>query len=99
MLILGDPDKAYRFSFYPNKGIGLMRLEFIITSSIRIHPMALVKYDELKDETVKKEIDEITAGYDTRGHFFRGQTRSSGGYHWSRVLSERRHSTHERFQE
>lgn len=47
-----------------------MRLEFIITSSIRIHPMALVKYDELKDETVKKEIDEITAGYDTKTHFF-----------------------------
>ncbi len=70
MLILGDPDKAYRFSFYPNKGIGLMRLEFIITSSIRVHPMALVKYDELKDENVKKEIDELTVGYDTKTHFF-----------------------------
>jgi len=70
MLILGDPDKAYRFSFYPNKGIGLMRLEFIITSSIRIHPMALVKYDELEDEKAKKEIDALTVGYDTRSHFF-----------------------------
>ncbi len=70
MLILGDPEKAYRLSLYPNKGIGLMRLEFIITSSIQIHPMALVKYDELQDEAVRKEIDTLTFGYKTRTHFF-----------------------------
>ena len=70
MLILGDPEKAYRYSFYPNRGIGLMRLEFIITSSIRVHPMALVKYDELADQKAKNEIDEITVGYESKTHFF-----------------------------
>ena len=33
MLIVGDPDKAFKLSFYPNDGVGLMRIEFIITHS------------------------------------------------------------------
>ncbi|MCC6411660.1 MAG: phosphoenolpyruvate synthase [Saprospiraceae bacterium] len=70
MLILGDPDKAFRYSFYPNRGIGLMRLEFIINNSIRIHPMALVKYDELPNDAVKKEIETITTGYADKEQFF-----------------------------
>jgi len=70
MLILGDPDKAFLYSFYPNRGIGLMRLEFIINNSIRIHPMALVKYDELPSDAVKKEIEAITAGYADKEQYF-----------------------------
>ena len=70
MLILGDPEKAFRYSFYPNKGIGLMRLEFIINNSIRIHPMALVKYNELPDDAVKREIGTITTGYADREQYF-----------------------------
>ncbi|WP_317897661.1 phosphoenolpyruvate synthase [Aurantibacillus circumpalustris] len=70
MLILADPDKAYKLSFYPNKGVGLMRMEFVITNSIRVHPMALVKFDELTDPTVKKEIRELTEHYaDKKGYF------------------------------
>jgi pyruvate,water dikinase len=38
MLIAADPDKAFQLSFYPNSGVGLMRLEFIITHSVQIHP-------------------------------------------------------------
>lgn len=70
MLILGDPDKAFRLSFYPNMGVGLMRLEFIINSSIKVHPMALVKFEELKDETVKAEINALTYGYADKKHYF-----------------------------
>ena len=55
MMIVGDPDKAFKLSFYPNDGVGLMRLEFIITHTIQIHPMALVKFNELKDASVKTE--------------------------------------------
>jgi pyruvate,water dikinase len=70
MLILADPDKAYKLSFYPNQGVGLMRLEFVINTSIRIHPMALVKFDELKDLSAKKEIEELTSQYTDKKEYF-----------------------------
>jgi pyruvate, water dikinase len=70
MLIAGDPDNAFKLSFYPNDGVGLMRIEFIITHAIQIHPMALVKFNELKDEAVKKQIDEITHHYPDKEKYF-----------------------------
>ncbi|GAB4132930.1 MAG: phosphoenolpyruvate synthase [Bacteroidia bacterium] len=70
MLILGDPEKAYRYSFYPNRGVGLMRLEFIINNAIRIHPMALVKFNELKDLQAKDEIEKLTHHYQDKEHYF-----------------------------
>ena len=70
MLILADPDKAYKLSFYPNEGVGLMRLEFVINTAIRIHPMALVKFDELEDATAKKEIEELTYQYADKKNYF-----------------------------
>ena len=44
MLILGDPDKAFQIAAYPNDGVGLMRIEFIINHYVQIHPVALVKF-------------------------------------------------------
>lgn len=70
MMILGDPDKAYGYSFYPNKGIGLMRLEFIINSAIKIHPMALVNFGSLKDQEAKKQIEAITYQYADKRDYF-----------------------------
>ena len=70
MLIVGDPDNAYKLSFYPNDGVGLMRIEFIITHSVQIHPMALVKFDELKDASVKKKIEELTHQYTDKKQYF-----------------------------
>lgn len=70
MIILGDPDKAFKLSFYPNNGIGLMRLEFIISNSILVHPMALVKFDELKDKKVKEEIEKLTNHYPNKKNYF-----------------------------
>jgi pyruvate,water dikinase len=70
MLILADPDKAYKLSFYPNQGVGLMRLEFVINTAIRIHPMALIKFDELKDVAAKKEIEELTCQYSDKKNYF-----------------------------
>ncbi len=68
--ILGDPDKAYELAMLPNNGVGLLRLEFIINNSINVHPMALVKFNELTDETDKKEIEELTSGYQNKGDYF-----------------------------
>lgn len=70
MLILADPDKAYKFSFYPNQGVGLMRLEFVINNVIRIHPMALVNYETLEDEKLKEQIALLTEGYTDKKEYF-----------------------------
>ena len=70
MLIVGDPDNAYELSFYPNDGVGLMRIEFIITHSVQIHPMALVKFNELKDKSVKQKIQKLTHLYTDKKQYF-----------------------------
>ena len=70
MLIVADPDKAFNLSFYPNDGVGLMRIEFIITHAVRIHPMALVRFHELKDEALKQEIEKLTHRYPDKNEFF-----------------------------
>jgi len=70
MLILADPDKAYKFSYYPNQGVGLMRLEFVISNVIRIHPMALVNYETIKDEQLKDQITSLTEGFEDKNVYF-----------------------------
>lgn len=70
MMNVGNPDNAFHLSFIPNDGVGLARLEFIINNVIRIHPMALVLFDELDDEHTKKEIEQLTVGYEDKKAFF-----------------------------
>jgi pyruvate,water dikinase len=70
MMIVGDPDQAFHLSFYPNDGVGLMRIEFIITHFIQVHPMALVKFDRLKDAAVKQKIEELTHHYPDKRNYF-----------------------------
>jgi pyruvate, water dikinase len=70
MMIIGDPDKAFKWSFYPNDGVGLMRIEFMITHAVQIHPMALVNFDKLKDPDVKKQIETITHHYADKKMYF-----------------------------
>lgn len=70
MLILADPEKAFYLSGFPNEGVGLLRMEFIITNSIRIHPMALVHYDALPESNDKASIRNITAAYTDKKEYF-----------------------------
>jgi pyruvate,water dikinase len=70
MFILADPDKALQLSFYPNQGVGLMRMEFVINNSIQIHPMALVNFDKLKDEKAKQEIERLTKNHPDKSAYF-----------------------------
>ncbi|MHB8101694.1 MAG: phosphoenolpyruvate synthase [Methanosarcina sp.] len=69
MMNLGNPEEAFAFSMIPNDGIGLARLEFIITSYIKIHPMALVHPEKVKDSKVLREIEQLTGGYDKEEYF------------------------------
>ncbi len=70
LFILADPDKAFHLSFYPNDGVGLLRMEFIISNSIKIHPMALVKFDQIKNSEEKKEIELLTKNYPDKKKYF-----------------------------
>ena len=67
---IATPDTAFEKSFIPNDGVGLAREEFVISSYIKVHPLALLHFDELKDEKVKKEIEEMTAWYKNKADFF-----------------------------
>ncbi|MGZ8543681.1 MAG: phosphoenolpyruvate synthase [Flavisolibacter sp.] len=70
MLILGDPEKAFQYSFYPNDGVGLMRLEFIITHFVQVHPMALVRFDQVKEENDRAVIEKLTKHYPDKPGYF-----------------------------
>jgi pyruvate, water dikinase len=70
MLNLGNPGAAFRWWRIPADGVGLARMEFVVSNHIRVHPMALVKFDELKDGPAKEEIAAITAGYTDKTEYF-----------------------------
>jgi pyruvate,water dikinase len=61
-LNVGNPERAFSFSQLPHHGIGLARLEFIISNTIGIHPKALLNHASMPDE-VRAAIDERVAGY------------------------------------
>ncbi len=62
MMNIGNPGHAFEFANIPNAGIGLARLEFIINSTIGVHPKALLDFDNQSDE-IKKAIGKRMAGY------------------------------------
>ena len=70
MMNVGNPENAFDIAAIPNDGVGLARLEFIITNFIRIHPMALVQFDRVTDEKTRNEIETLTRGYDNKTEFF-----------------------------
>ncbi len=70
MVNVGDPSAAFRWWRLPTDGVGLARMEFIIGNLIRIHPMALVHYGQVKDARARREIDRITQGYADRTEYF-----------------------------
>jgi pyruvate,water dikinase len=70
MFILADPQKALLYASYPNSGVGLLRMEFMISNTLQVHPMALVKYATLPDTPEKKQIDALTRHYTDKRQFF-----------------------------
>lgn len=63
MVILGNPELAFKTSFLPNDGVGLARMEFIITSQIKAHPMALVHPEKIQDTSERAAIEQLTKTY------------------------------------
>jgi pyruvate,water dikinase len=70
MMNLANPAAAFRWWRLPADGVGLARMEFIINNLIKIHPMALVRFDRVKDGEARRRIRELTRGYAERGEYF-----------------------------
>lgn len=69
MMNVGNPDRAFDFQSYPNHGVGLARLEFIINRMIGVHPKALLEFDSL-DKELQSVISRRMAGYASPVDFY-----------------------------
>lgn len=69
MMNVANPSRAFAFSRIPNAGIGLARLEFIINTTIGVHPRALMEFDRLPDD-IKSAVTRQIAGYDDPVGFY-----------------------------
>jgi len=84
MLNLANPAAAFRWWRLPADGVGLARMEFVVSNHIKIHPMALVRYETLQDQDAKRSIAELTEGYADKTDYFvdrlaRGLARITAG--------------------
>ncbi len=53
MMNIGNPETAFKHASIPNDGVGLAREEFIIANYIKIHPLALIHFEEIKELYIK----------------------------------------------
>ena len=65
-LIISEPEKAFELSFYPNDGVGLLRIEFIISHDVKIHPMALIHPEKVLDPEQSLAITKLTQNYNNK---------------------------------
>ena len=70
MMNVGNPEEAFSLAEIPCDGVGLARLEFIIANHIRVHPLALLNFDQMEDGQTKREIAALTALYLHKPNYF-----------------------------
>ncbi len=70
MLNVASPAAALNWWRLPAEGIGLARMEYIVNNVIKVHPMALVAFDQVEDEAAQARIEELTQGYDDKTEYF-----------------------------
>ncbi|MCW8331387.1 phosphoenolpyruvate synthase [Photobacterium sp. SDRW27] len=70
MINAAMPDGIFRWWQLPVAGIGLTRIEFIISSQIRVHPMALLHPDKVSDTAISNQIAQLTQGYTRQPDYF-----------------------------
>jgi pyruvate,water dikinase len=70
MMNIASPDAAFRYWRLPCRGIGLARMEFIVNDIIKIHPMALLHPERVKEVSVRKQIRQLTQGYAHPADYF-----------------------------
>ncbi|MGO8914099.1 MAG: phosphoenolpyruvate synthase [Bradyrhizobium sp.] len=70
MVNVGTPEMAFRTAMQPQAGVGLARMEFIISEHIGVHPMALVKPEKITSAKAKAAIARLVKGYQSPSDFF-----------------------------
>jgi len=70
LLNVATPEAAFRWWRLPCHGIGLARMEFIIGNLIRIHPMALLRFDQITDPATRTIIQNLTHAYGDKADYF-----------------------------
>ncbi len=70
MMNIASPEAAFRWWRLPASGIGLARMEFIINNIIKIHPMALVNPEKVKDAKTRRLIAKLTENYADKKQYF-----------------------------
>ena len=70
MLNMANPAAAFRWWRLPADGVGLARMEFVISNHIKVHPLALTRFDALTDDKAKETIAALTAGYADKAEYF-----------------------------
>jgi pyruvate,water dikinase len=54
----------------PSDGVGLARMEFVVSNEVKVHPLALTRYDRLTNDNDRAAIDKLTRAYDKRTDYF-----------------------------
>lgn len=70
MLNVAVPESAFKWWPLPVQGIGLARMEFIISYHIKAHPMALIHFDKVTSESDKNKIEELTHNFSDKTEYF-----------------------------
>ncbi|MFQ3623167.1 MAG: phosphoenolpyruvate synthase, partial [Acetobacteraceae bacterium] len=86
MLNIASPAAALRWWRLPAQGVGLARMEFIVSAVIKAHPMALVRFDAVTDRSARREIERLTRGHPDKPTYFvetlaRGLARIAAPFH------------------
>ena len=88
MLNVGNPSAAFRWWRLPAEGVGLARMEFVINNWIKVHPVALTRFDKLEDDGARKTIEELTRGYADKGDYFRRPASPRGSRRSRRPITQ-----------
>jgi pyruvate,water dikinase len=91
MLNMANPSTAYRWWRLPSDGVGLARIEFIISDIIKVHPLAFTRLNELKDTDARRQIEALASGYKNKEDYFvdllsRGVSRIAAAHYPNPVI-------------
>ncbi len=86
LMNVGNPEEAFSQAAIPCDGVGLARLEFVIANHIRVHPMALLQPERLRDPAEREAIAALTAGYAHPADYYvdllaQGMARLAAAFH------------------